>query len=267
MISQDQSLQARSSLWMFLKGCLLLAYMICQRAAQRCLLLSWSSLGCHQFPILRGWQRCFPVSKSRSQPPGHTVPSGMKPVPQPPPENGLCTWGKQPSHGHHTWGALGKWLFGANAHHVWGAPANICLTSMVTPHGALQANGCLRQTLPQEGHHWQMATSAKWQLCALLSLLMGLQHIGLQGTLRAASAKETNFPLTSLKQDWESYSGAAGPRERPSLACCRATMSPGHLWAHCPVCSLSTAALCTGVHLGQKGDRVPHALALHHIAR
>lgn len=143
----------------------------------------------------------------------------------------MAAWGKRPPcagspskhlplvNGHPTRGSASKWLPRANSRHM---------------------RGTAGQWLPQPNGGCVHAYLCLW----------ALQCIGLQGTLRAASPKETNFAFTPLKQDLESCTGAAGPRELPSLPRelpslprCRATMTPRPALGSLP-CVASPQLLC-----------------------
>lgn len=146
----------------------------------------------------------------------------------------------QPPHMRSLWDTAA----GENGHHMWGVPASTCLSSVATPHGALQANGCIRQRAATREHHRQMAALDKGQPCALLSLPVGLAvHRGTQ----SSQSKETNSPFTPLKQFLES---TLGPEN------CRLPPLQGH---NDPQASSGLTALC-GL-----STAAPHTLALHHV--
>lgn len=120
--------------------------------------------------------------------------------------------------------------------------------------------------LPHEGHHRPMAASAKWRLCARLSLPMGLAGHRAAGDTESSQPKRDKFCFHTPKAGLGVLHWGSGTQ--------RAAISPplqGHNDAQASsgltaLCGLSTAALCAGVYSGQKGDRVPHRLALHHVS-
>lgn len=169
---QDQSFQVSVSPWLFLKSCLLLACMMGQRAAERCFLLSLSSLGCHQSPAVGCWQHCVHVTpcrthcslrdETRTSDTSRKWPLCMRHLRQT-----ATSW---PQH-EEPWGksCLGQMATMCGESHQTSAsgqwPPHIRLCKQMAASG---------KQLPHEGPHWQMAASAKWWLCALLSLPIGL---------------------------------------------------------------------------------------------